>query len=204
MTRTRPFVVGATLMILSAGAAEAVDFGFKAGINWATIPGYTGPLGGFDSSSPASLTGGPFIVFPLAGVLALQPEMLFVKKGTVLHTANPDLDLETTLELEYLEFPILARIAAKQPGRTSFYALAGPSFGYGFRASERIESLGQESERELDSIEPFEMSLVLGGGVRVGWLLAEGRYTRGLTTIDGERRTSFKNRCLAVLFGFQF
>jgi hypothetical protein len=48
------------------------------------------------------------------------------------------------------------------------------------------------------------MSLVLGGGVRVGWLLAEGRYTRGLTTIDGERRTPFKNRGLAVLLGFQF
>jgi hypothetical protein len=203
MTPTRRLVAGA-LLILSAGAAEAVDFGFKAGINWATIPEYTGPLGGLDSGSTSSLTGGPFLVFHLAGVLSLQPEVLFVKKGTVLDAANPDLELETTLELEYLEFPILARMASKQPGRTSFYALAGPSFGYGFRASERIETLGQESEREVDTIERFEMSLVLGGGVRVGWLLAEGRYTQGLTTIDGERGTSFKNRCLAVLLGFQF
>jgi hypothetical protein len=145
-------VVGA-LLILSAGAAEAVDFGFKAGIHWATIPGYTGPLGGLDSGGTSSLTGGPFLVFPLASVLALQPEVLFVKKGTVLDAANPDLDLETTLELAYLEFPILARIGAKQTRRTSFYALAGPSFGYGFRARERIESLGQESERDLDTID---------------------------------------------------
>ncbi|HEY7819448.1 MAG TPA: porin family protein [Vicinamibacteria bacterium] len=203
MTRARPFVVAA-LLILSAGAAGAADFGFKVGINWATIPDYTGPVGGLDSATTPSLTGGPFIVFHLAGVLALQPEMLYVEKGTVLRAANPDLDLETTLELEYLEFPILARIEAKQPGRTSLYALAGPSFGYGFRATERIESLGQESERELDTIKPFEVSLVLGGGVRVGWLLAEGRYTQGLTTIDGEPGTPFKNRCLAVLLGFQF
>jgi hypothetical protein len=203
MTRKRPFLVG-VLMILSAAAAEAVEFGFKAGINWATIPEYTGPLGGPGSGSTRNVSGGPFIVFPLAGVLALQPEALFVKKGTVLHEANPDLDLKTTLELEYLEFPVLARIATKQPGQTSFYALVGPSFGYCFRARERIESLGRESERDLDTIARFETSLVVGGGVRVRWLLAEGRYTQGLTTVDGERRTDFKNRGIAVLVGLQF
>jgi hypothetical protein len=203
MTGERPFLVG-VLIILSTPAAEAVDFGFKAGVHWATLPGYTGPFGGLASGSTRNLSGGPFIVFPLAGVLALQPEALFVKKGTVLDVANPEVDLKTTLELEYLEFPILARIATNQPGPTSLYALVGPSFGYGFRARERIESLGQESERELDTIARFEASLVVGGGIRVRWLLAEGRYTQGLTTVDAEQRTHFKNRGIAVLVGLQF
>jgi hypothetical protein len=203
LTSKRPFLVG-VLILLSAPAAEAVDFGFKTGVHWATLPGYTGPLGGLGSGSIRNLSGGPFIVFPLAGVLSLQPEALFVKKGTVLEAENPDLGLKTTLELEYLEFPILARLATNQPGPTSFYGLVGPSFGYGFRARERIESLGRESERELNAIARFEASLVVGGGIRVRWLLAEGRYTQGLTTVDAERRTHFKNRGVAVLVGFQF
>jgi hypothetical protein len=203
MTGNRPLLVG-VLIVLSAPAAEAVDFGFKAGVHWATLPGYTGPLGGLDSGSTRNLSGGPFLVFPLGGVLALQPEALFVQKGTVLEAENPDLDFRATLELEYLEFPILARIATNQPGSTSFYALVGPSFGYGFRARERIESLGQESERELDTIARFEASLVVGGGIRFRWLLAECRYTQGLTAVDAEQRTDFKNRGIAVLVGFQF
>ncbi|HSF20027.1 MAG TPA: porin family protein [Vicinamibacteria bacterium] len=202
MTGKRPLLVG-VLIILSAPAAEAVDFGFKAGVHWATLPGYTGPLGGLGSGSTRNLSGGPLVAFPLAGVLALQPEALFVKKGTVLKAENPQLDLKTTLVFEYLEFPILARIATNQPGPTSFYALVGPSFGYMVRARERIESLGQESERELDTIARFEASLVVGGGIRVRWLLAECRYSQGLTTVDAEQRTDFKNRGIAVLVGFQ-
>ncbi|HXV59784.1 MAG TPA: porin family protein, partial [Vicinamibacteria bacterium] len=184
-------------------AAEAVDFGFKAGIHWATLPRFTGPFGGLGSGSTRNFSVGPLIVFPLAGVVALQPEALFVKKGTVLEAENPELDLKTTLVLEYLEFPILARIATNQTGPTSFYALVGPSFGYGVRARERIESLGQESERELDTIARFEASLVVGGGIRVRWLLAECRFTQGVTTVDAERTTDFKNRGIAVLVGFQ-
>jgi hypothetical protein len=203
MTGKRPLFV-VVLIILSFPAAEAVDVGFKAGVHWATLPGYTGPFGGLGSGSARNLSGGPFLVFPLAAVLALQPEVLFVKKGTVLEAESAELDLNTTLELEYLEFPILARIETNQPGPTSFYALVGPSFGYGFRARERIESLGQESERELDTIARFEASLVVGGGVRVRWLLAEGRYTQGLTTVDAEQMTHFKNRGISVLVGFQF
>ena len=202
MTSKHPFLIGA-LVIVCVPAAEAVDFGFKAGVHWATIPEFKGPLGGLGSGSTSGITGGPFVVFPLAGVMALQPEVVFVQKGTQLDAANPELHLKTTLELEYLEFPILARIATKQPGSTSFYVLAGPSFGYGLRARERIESQGGESERELDTIERFEVSLVLGGGVRFRHFLAEGRYTQGLTTID-EERTHFKNRGIAVLLGFQF
>ena len=203
MTNKHPFLIGA-LWIGCVPAVEAFDFGFKAGVHWATIPEFKGPLGGLDSSTTSSITAGAFVIFPLAGVLALQPEVIFVQKGTQLDAANSELDLETTLELEYLEFPILARITMMQRGPTSFYAFAGPSFGYGLRARERIESQDRESERDLDTIERFEVSLVLGGGVRFRRFLAEGRYLQGLTSIDEERRTHFKNRGIAVLFGFQF
>jgi hypothetical protein len=181
-----------------------MGFGFKAGLHWASIPEYSGPLGGLDSGSVRNLCGGPFVVFPLAGILELQPEAMFVEKGARLEATSPDLSLEATLELQYLEFPILGRIAIQRSGTTRWYTLAGPSFGYQVRARERIESLGQESEQELPGAERFEVSLVLGGGVRAGWFVAEARFTQGLTRIEAGGSSDFKNRGFAVLLGVHF
>jgi hypothetical protein len=76
-------------------------------------------------------------------------------------------------------------------------------------AKARSGLLGTASEIDVsEDLESFEAALVLGGGIEIGLLLVEARWSEGLTNIlaDGTSPadTDLKTRTLLVLGGIRF
>ncbi len=57
-----------------------------------------------------------------------------------------------------------------------------------------------------EAIDKVDLGVIVGAGVTFGRLSVEGRYTVGLSNINGDTSdpTKVKNRALAVLAGFRF
>lgn len=186
------------LVVMSApGAANAQSFelGVKGGVCFATLPaladGIDNEFFAVEARYAAGVTVGGAFTFGLTDMLAIQPEVLFVQKASNLElTGRPfdPLPLDTNLRnsLNYLEFPVLARVAI---GGAGFHLLAGPSLNV--------------SLENWDYIEALDIGLVIGAGFYGQLITVEGRYEEGLVDtglawLDDE---PVRNRAFLMLFG---
>lgn len=105
---------------------------------------HVGPTFGFLNDSPVpfvsepgvteartnvrlDLHAGAYAVVPLTAVLAVQPELLFVRKGGHLSRVGRELYASEQYRLSYLQVHLLARRSFSVPGPLSLHAVAGPS-----------------------------------------------------------------------------
>jgi hypothetical protein len=192
-------MVGAFAACLAAGPAWAQGrgAGVKAGVLLSTLTFEDTSL---DLKRRAAPVGGAFVVLPLTGRFAIQPEFLYARKGASLEDGARTQDVE----LDYLEIPVLVRW--RLPAGT--YATAGPSIGVRLRAHSRTTFGGETDEIDLqDEIEPWDLGLSAGIGVTVwGRVSVEARYTHGLRNIDrggGEDGVRVTTRAVALTAGFR-
>jgi hypothetical protein len=204
------FSMGAT----TAGAQQR-EYGFKVGPTISTIVYDSSSA---DSNLPApgedqqyrrktAAGGGGFLVLPLTGPLAVQIEALFSPKGGKL----PEGADGGTLLINYVEFPLLARITPVHSPSTSFHVFAGPSVDFRLNAQFKVAQSGGGitsgfKDDVTSSIEPFELAVIAGGGLNIGrHAVVDARYSWGLSRINKEDATlDVRNRALAVLVGFRF
>jgi hypothetical protein len=83
--------------------------------------------------------------------------------------------------------------------------LAGPAFG--FNTSAKVD--GDAGEVDVDDdVKGTEVSLVFGGGYAFGRLLAEARWTEGLTSLNEQNEfvleQEVRNRTFTFLVGVRF
>lgn len=178
--------------------------GIKAGMTSSHFVGSEG------TSAFAEYTQKPAITFGISGLarltewLSIQPDILFVSKG---RRTSLDGALVSTLNVEYVELPVLARIGIPIGQHVSPYLMAGPALGI---------LLTFENEREIDGsvtdlsdeAKRIDVSGVLGAGVEVALtprhgLTLEARYDRSFTRFlkDGD---DVKNRVFAFMLGYQY
>ncbi len=82
-----------------------------------------------DYGSKIGLIIGVAVEIPIMGeLLSVQPELLFHQKGFKYKWKSGGEMEEYNYTLNYIELPILAKVKFGK-----FYAVAGPSFGYGIR-----------------------------------------------------------------------
>jgi hypothetical protein len=203
--------VAAALVCLNSAAASAQhrQWGGKAGVTVAS-PHYETPAENPGYGNRVSASGGGFFVQPLAGMLALQLEGLYVSKGG--EVAQKDtLDTTLTLMLDYVEVPALARVTFVRSTSHSVYVFGGPAPGFRVSAKHRT-SVGRpirqgETVDIHSDVELFEFSVLAGAGVDIGSHgVVDARYEWGLTNVvkgvadeDGVR-----NRAFSVLVGLRF
>jgi Outer membrane protein beta-barrel domain len=192
-----------TLVMLgvpSAVAAQDVSFGVKGGLNLSTTSYDPEPEVGI-GLRPGVVLGG-FVNLPLGSRLAIQPEGFFSQKGNKLEL--PDADL--TVELAYIEVPILLQYAfSSSPGR-GFFVFGGPSIGFKIDAELGATVGEDEDEFPLDEeVEDFDIGIAAGAGYNFGRYTIDGRYTFGLsnTSVDKALPKS-RNRTIAILLGVHF
>lgn len=148
----------------------------------------------FDSQRKAALTFGIALdMESLKGPYAVQPELLYVRKGYKYQGA--------TYTYNYLDLPILGKYIIGK-GRISGYALAGPFIGFGIngRIKEGDETARIKFAKEPEGYEGNDMYLSkrtnnridagfqFGGGLSmyVGsakWVL-DARYSLGVTNLN--------------------
>lgn len=205
-----------TTMLAAVPPARAVSWvalGVRAGLSISGLDGSGG-----SSTERGDLTGrkrkvgpggGIFLTFGASDLISIQPEVLFVSKGTVWRGGSsrdpfgmPLLLGETTHSVNYLEVPLLLRLTPRATGAIRPVITAGPSVA--FELSENFKSPGGDSFA-TDQLKSVDFGAALGLGIeRIGiggiWSL-EGRGTFGLTQL-AETAGDAKNWNVLVSLGF--
>ena len=190
------------LLLVCAETASAQTMGARAGVNFATL----------DTSSDAGAAPldwqfrpvfSGFLTLPVTRWLVLQPEVAYALKGT----RSEDAGTVSKVLLDYLEVPVLGRFSFGAPGARRFFGVAGAALSMLLRARTRVD-LGDATE-ELDirdDVETLDWGLVLGGGVEVGSIVFDARYTHGLRDIDRDATdtVTVRNRAVSISAGIRF
>jgi len=192
----------------STALAQDRQFGVKAGVNVAATEFSGDAAGGYDERRIGAI-GGAFAVFRLQPRLALQVEALYSQKGSKV---TVDEDNAVTLELEYLDLPVLARIDIAAWESNGVHVFAGPSVGYRLSANTRLSNTAFDFANGTvvnieDDIARFDLGLVVGAGADIGRrLVVDARYTWGLNNVnkDSSDGVQVKNRVLSVMAGIRF
>lgn len=208
--RVRMLVLGVLVFFAAfsigggTASAQGIDVGVKGGVNLAEAK-----IEGEGGSPPLdyriSGVAGVFFTLPLTSWLELQPEALYAMKG-----ARYDVfDVKTTLALDYLEVPVLARYSIGRKGKgLRYYVAGGPTFGIRLRARQRVD-FGNDVTEDIDmtdEIKRADLGVAVGGGVEKGRLVFDGRYTYGLMDVDKDKTDKVKitNRAISITAGFRF
>lgn len=191
------------VLLLASGSAAAQGLrpGVKAGVNLANVShGGDESRAAFDSR--VAPVAGVFVTWRPVSWIELQPEVLVTSKGAALAQEG----IDARLVLDYLEVPLLARVSRRVSGAT-VYAAAGPTVAWLLRAKTRTAFSGATEEIDLqDDVEPFDAGVAMGGGVEIGALVIDGRYTLGLLDIDADRTDAMtiRTRAISMTVGFRF
>lgn len=201
------------LSVPAASLAQTPSFGLKGGLNMADLGGSRI----VDSDARAGFVVGAFASIPVGSAVAIQPEVVFSRKGA--KSAAYDYDafpqdgdappigvyLNEKTSHNYLEVPVLLKLSPSFRGdfvRPVFFA--GPSVGFLLGAKEVHDT---DYEEHLNTT---DFGVIIGGGVELGRLALDARYNWGLSTIEKDYHASFgnvpggvKNRAFTVTAGLR-
>ena len=165
------------LLVFTAGAfftaSAQVQFGVKAGANFATLVG--SGAGGADTK--VGFHGGAFAHIPLVNSFFLQPELVFSGQGA---KATSD-GVVFTVNQTYLNIPVLV----KYHHSSGFFGETGPQLGFLLAANVKA---GGTSQDVRSSYKSTDFSWAFGLGYMLSSFPAgiNARYNLGLSNIAAE------------------
>jgi hypothetical protein len=147
--------------------AQDINFGAKAGVNFATING--DDVEGVDSRTGFHL--GLVAELGISEKFSVQPEVLYSAQGIT--------DDDETLQLDYVNIPVLAKFYVAE----GFSLEAGPQLGINVNSQYKFDGETEDAEG-VNSID-------LAGALGVGYKLPMGvffqaRYNLGLSDVFEE------------------
>lgn len=203
-------VCAAPLAATRSSAAPAIAL--KGGLSASTLHGSLPTDNLFSNGLRYGFGAGVSLTVNVTDALAIQPEALYVTKGTSLgdltltdSNGNPMGTYGLTTAVDFVELPVLARIGLPSPGRVSPYLLIGPAVG--IRVSQKIQfALAPAGSFDIDDFRRADLGLALGSGFELGSGplrgLLEARYTIGVTAIGRDSYSdSARNGDLLVMTG---
>lgn len=179
----------ALLIGLGSNSAQAqindgtAQFGVKGGVNFSNM--YTDDVS--DNNVLTSFNAGIYAMLPITDFVAIQPEVLYSRKGSELTYDNAFATGKAKFKLNYIEVPILVK--ANLTKNVSVHA--GPYFAYLVDAQVTNESSGGslnfEDTYNNDDFNKFDAGLSAGIGFDFESVGIGARYNYGLTTVGKER-----------------
>jgi len=154
---------------------------------------------------------GAFITYNILDIFAIQPEILFTTKGAKSEEELWGKTLKGSINLSYLEIPVLAKfiISTKSNIKPSFYA--GPSLAIKLSGKSRSEYNGDVNKEDLEDVKGTDLGLVIGAGLDLnlgflgqGKVTVDIRYTFGLTSISERSEVDVKNKAISLMIGYKF
>jgi outer membrane protein with beta-barrel domain len=154
-----------------------------------------------DFSAKSGMAIGGYLVAPVAGVFAMEPEVLYsLRRASVAAGLS-----ESTFKLTSLEFPVLVRLAPVASG-AGVHFVAGPSFNIRLTATQTTTGPGGTRKEDAgDQARRGEFGFIVGGGVDVARLRLDARYAWGLSSLntDTSENTHTKSRGFTFLAGLR-
>jgi len=132
---------------------------------------------------------------------SLVSELYFMRKGGKLKANNLLTTNESTLHLNTLELPVLARFHFGK-----FYMNAGPSIAYTLSGNRKIDDLSTKLsfENSSEGFKRFDAGIQMGGGFEFPFkqrrIALDIRYSYGLTNIAYDKE--IHNRALMISVHF--
>ncbi|MDV6167949.1 porin family protein [Flavobacterium sp. DG1-102-2] len=163
--------------------AQGIDFGIKAGANFANFSGDV------NTDGITNFHAGAVLELNLVPTFSVQAEGLFSSQGaTYKDTA---LDIAEDINLDYIAVPVMAKFYIL-PDR--FSVMAGPQFSF----------LVSDAD---DILETKKFDLAAAGGVElkiIAGLFAQARYTIGLNNVSDVSEVDVKNNVFQLSVGYYF
>jgi hypothetical protein len=216
-----PAFIGIFLFLLMSASIQAQTFGFRGGLNLATMVNKNDiqDFGEDFSMSPGLLLGGVF-EFPISSFFSVESGVLLSTKGyklvrNVTENGVTLLDIDQKATLYYLDVPVSFK--AYQPiGDARLFASAGPylSFGISGKYRSRIETINYEEDirdevkwgsDNGDFYRRFDYGLTGGIGIAFRTIELAVRYQYGLANISPNQDFghTINNRVLSFTLGFR-
>ena len=177
--------------------AQDVNFGAKAGVNFADITGD-------DADSFSGLTSfhvGFVAEIMISDMFAFQPELLYSAQGSDWEEDYEGETYKGTVKADYLNVPLMAKYYVSE----GLSLEAGPQIGLLLSATS--EQDGFDDQDIKDDLKGLDFGLNLGVGYKLENGLNFGaRYNLGLTDgNDGlEEDVTYKNSVIQVSIGYFF
>lgn len=203
MTR-RTLLVPVIGLVLALPLGAQVTVGGMAGLNVTTN---TSSKQEFNTIN--QLIVGATVNIPVSGAFAIQAEVLFSRKGADLDT---DGGWEGGLRIDYLGFPILARIGLRErSSRVLPSVYAGPVFSFETSCNREIGFDGVRQSVSCNDAgfdtKSLDLGLALGGGLGLksgpAIFTLDARFNLGITDIRPEGET-VRNRTFSLLGGVAY
>ena len=201
--------------IPTIGFGQSRIEGVKVGINFAAISGVTNSL---NNQSITAFNAGVFTTLDIAGLLALQPELLYTMKGFKLTRVitneagpTPPLPFFVTGNNSYFEIPVLLKLKfpSSSLGIIRPNVFAGPEVAFGLSskltAQSTDPSLTEDNGSEANS-KPTDFGIIIGAGADINLpgvtLIIDVRYDMGMKSLDfSQGPDQIKNRVLTINAG---
>ena len=172
---------------------QDINFGAKAGVNFATITG--DDVDSFDSRTAFHV--GFVAEIVISDAFSFQPELLYSAQGADWSEDG----FEGTTKVDYLNVPLMAKFYVGE----GFSLEAGPQVGFLLSAKDVEE--GEEDFDLKDYIKGIDFGVNLGVGYKMeGGLNFGARYNLGLSDANDTDDDSFtlKNSVIQAYVGFFF
>jgi hypothetical protein len=188
-------------------AAQQVGGGVKGGLSLGDVPKFADEIYmGANTSLRAGFAAGGFIAIRFDNGFSLQPEVLYTQKGVKIDYSDDSMSADLRYKADYIDIPVLARYTFGKGVRG--YVFAGPSFDFQLNTKVTTTFFEQSGEQDVsEDVEDFEFALVFGGGIELGPLLLEARWSEGLTNLAADADSEdpvIKSRTYLFLVGFRF
>lgn len=147
------------------------------------------------------IQGGVSFQAGITPAFSLVSEFYFMRKGGKLKAGNPLTTGESTLHLNTLELPVLARFHVGK-----FYMNAGPSIAYNLSGKRKIEDVSTKLTftNSTEGFKRFDAGVQMGGGfqfpIKQKMIALDIRYNYGLTNITYNKE--IYNRALMISVHF--
>ena len=195
-----------SLLFVSDLAAQA---GLKGGVNFSTLSQKGADLLSLSWGSYTGFTIGGFYTFGINNYLAFQPELYFSRKGGKLEGSIGGFMGSKSIDIDYLEIPLLMKLRFPTQSKISPSVFIGPYGAYKLSSGGTISILGFELEEGLIGITDSDFGLVFGGAIDYQvsnvTVILDIRYDLGLVNV-GEPilgvENEIKTRSLILMLGF--
>jgi hypothetical protein len=200
-------LVAACLLFAAAPAAaqrEHSDLGFQLGYSHAQFNTDASDVVGSQTGSLFGI----FVGVPVAGPLSAQAEIFLATKGGGLLTVVETTPVAVSVQLVYIEVPLLARVAIPLGGPLHPNLFGGGSLALNIGCDIQTAVPGLVAQQACDepaqlAVNTFDMGAVVGAGFEYDWrdsnARLEIRQTFGLREVSPGDPS--KNRTWAILFG---
>lgn len=204
-------VLGVVMLFAFSGFAQTEGIGLtgkgiKAGLNLANLTGSDID----ENKMMLTFGGGAFIEYSFNSQFAIQPEALFMMKGTKAEEGDEKINLT------YIEVPVLLKFKPAMEGNFKPSIFAGPALGLLMSAKadvyDEVEDEIVEDVDIKDDMKSIDFGIAFGAGFMYmmqngGGITFDARYTMGLGKIyDPEEGDApdIKNANISFMVGYSF